>query len=469
MAKAWETGASTDFVITTVNVPDRLDVQEVRARADEDGDRTSRFRIDGYAVRLWAVRLIMVGLVVAAGVYAWEAVQPLRAELSAERIARRLSESSGQQVRVASTGFVWTPSPRFVVSGLEIGQVWRAEAVSVHFNWEDAWKAVRGGGWIWGEASIAPTQMSLAQGEFLVRALPAIGAALPRSISTVRFESIEFPGVGLLPGRYEGIIRRQGDGTFGAITLRGLSADTTVSVSAPSASAEGVRFQFDAANWRATLGPDVVWAEAHATGSATANFVEVKDFLLVGYFGSVKGTGYAAADRHWVVTGAASGANLDIEAVLKQGRDGDKGDSGAGRPTAAMGGIANFELLFSGSGDRLEQAAASATAAGPFRVRWATINGVNLGYVATRPGSLSGPGGVTRFTEVNGWMVAGPKGVLFQDLDARAGALSTRGQVMVSQDGRLSGALRVDLGETRVQAPLNLRIGGTTSAPVFGR
>jgi hypothetical protein len=40
---------------------------------------------------------------------------------------------------------------------------------------------------------------------------------------------------------------------------------------------------------------------------------------------------------------------------------------------------------------------------------------------------------------------------------------------MVSQDGRLSGALRVDLGETRVQAPLNLRIGGTTSAPVFGR
>ena len=242
----------------------------------------------------------------------------------------------------------------------------------------------------------------------------------------------------------EGIIRRQGDGTFGAITLRGLSADTTVSVSAPSASAEGVRFQFDAANWRATLGPDVVWAEAHATGSATANFVEVKDFLLVGYFGSVKGTGYAAADRHWVVTGAASGANLDIEAVLKQGRDGDKGDSGAGRPTAAMGGIANFELLFSGSGDRLEQAAASATAAGPFRVRWATINGVNLGYVATRPGSLSGPGGVTRFTEVNGWMVAGPKGVLFQDLDARAGALSTRGQVMVSQDGRLSGALRRD-------------------------
>src|SRR5882672_1862731 len=95
MAKTWEaTAGSTDFVITTVNVPDRLDVQEVRAREDEDDDRTERFRIDWYAIRAWVVRLLMLGLVAGAGLFAWEAVQPWRAALSSDRIAERLASSS---------------------------------------------------------------------------------------------------------------------------------------------------------------------------------------------------------------------------------------------------------------------------------------------------------------------------------------------------------------------------------------
>jgi hypothetical protein len=469
MAKAWETAGSTDFVITTVNVPDRLDVQEVRARADEDDDRTERFRIDWYAIRVWVVRLLLIALVAAAGLFAWESTQPLRAELSAERIAQRLAAATGQQVRVADTGFVWTPTPRFVVSGVEIGKVWRADSVSIHFNWADAWRAVRGGGWIWGEASIAPTKLDLGQAEFLVRALPALGPALPKSISTVRFESVEFPALKLLPDRYEGVIRRQGDGNFGAITLRGLKENVTLSASAPPAEGGNIRFQFDAVNWPASVGPRVVWNEAHATGSARANLVEVQDFLLVGYFGSIKGSVYAAADQEWVLTGTAVGANLDIEAMLKQARGAGENDPLSARSSVAMAGTANFEWLLSGRGATFDEAVASGTAAGPFRVRWATINGINLGYAATRPGALSGAGGATRFTELGGWVVVGPKGASFQDLEGRAGALAARGQILMASDGSLSGSLRVDLGETRVQAPLNLRIGGTVAAPRFGR
>lgn len=468
MAKTWETAGSTDFVITTVNVPDRLDVQEVRARADEDDDRSERFRVDWYAVRVWVVRVLLVALVAAAGLFAWESAQPLRAELSADRIAQRLAAATGQQVRVADTAFVWTPTPRFVISGIEIGKVWRADAVSIHFNWGDAWRAVRGGGWIWGEASVAPTKLDLGQAEFLVRALPAFAPALPRSISTIRFESIEFPAVKLLPGRYESVIRRQGDGSLGAITLRGLSEEVTLSASAAGGASDEIRFQFDAANWTGSVGPRVVWTEAHASGSARANLVEIKDFLLVGYFGSVKGGAYAAADREWVVTGTALGANLDIESMLKQARGTVETDA-ATKPSVAMAGTADFEWLLSGRGVSLEEALASATAAGPFRVRWATINGINLGYAATRPGASAGAGGITRFTELSGWIVAGPKGVSFQDLQGRAGALAARGQILLASDGGLSGSLRVDLGETRVQAPLNLRIGGTIVAPVFGR
>jgi hypothetical protein len=468
MAKTWEATGSTDFVITTVNVPDRLDVQEVRARADEDDDRTERFRIDWYRIRVWIVRLFMLALVAGAGVFAWESSLPLRSELSAASIGQRLSGALGEPVRIANAEFRWTPSPRFVVSGIEVGSIWRTDAVTLHFNWEDAWRALRGGGWIWGEASVAPTKLEIAQADFLVRALPKLATGLPASISTIRFESIELRGVRQLPGAFEGVVRRQGDGQFGAITLR-QGEDLTLSASLAAGSDGAVGFQFDAMNWRSTVGPAVRWNEAHATGSLREGLVAIPEFLLVGFFGSVKGAVYVAGDVEWVTTGYATGTNLDIEAVLKQAAGAPAGDEGASRLQVPLAGTANADFLIAGRGDTHDAAVGSGVAAGPVRVRHATLNGINLGYAATRPGALSGSGGITRFTELTGWVVAGPTGASFQDLRGRAGAMSTRGEVTLDPDRRLSGNLRVDLGETRVQAPLNVQVRGSLLSPQFGR
>jgi hypothetical protein len=130
-------------------------------------------------------------------------------------------------------------------------------------------------------------------------------------------------------------------------------------------------------------------------------------------------------------------------------------------------GTAAFDVLFAGRGPSLSEAIDSTVASGPVRVRWATLHGINLGYVASRPGA--GNGGSTRFSELTGWLSAGPAGTSFQDLNGRAGALSTRGEVAVATDRRISGSLRVDLGGTRVQAPLNLQVKGNLLAPEYGR
>jgi hypothetical protein len=466
MAKTWEgTAGSTDFVITTVNVPDRLDVQEVRAREDEDDDRTERFWIDWYAIRTWVVRVLMIGLIVGAGLFAWESTQPLRADLSPERIAERLAQATGQPVKVGGTDFRFTPTPRFVISDLEVGKVWRTNAITLHFNWEDAWRAVRGGGWIWGEASVGAIKIGIDQAEFLLRVLPRLSTALPSSISTVRFEAIEFQGVRELPGAFEGLIRRNAEGSFGAITLK--NADGSIAFSAtPPGVAESVGVQFDATNWRATVGPSIVWNEVHASIRARPGLIEIPEFLLAGFFGSVKGSAYAASDVHWVVTGNATGTNLDIEAILRQAA-GSKVTDESNRRQMPLAGTAAFDLLLAGHGPSLGEAIDATVASGPVRVRWATLHGINLGYAASRPGSQSG--GITRFTDLTGWVSAGPAGTSFQDLDGRAGALATRGEVAVGTDQRLSGSLRVDLGGARVQAPLNLQLRGNLLAPEFGR
>ncbi|HTT11493.1 MAG TPA: hypothetical protein VMG60_11430 [Burkholderiaceae bacterium] len=464
MAKSWEaTAGSTDFVITTVNVPDRLDVQEVRAREDEDDERTERFRIDWYAIRTWIVRLVLLGLLAGAALFAWEWVQPLRDELSPPRIAERLSQATGQPVTVGGAEFKITPTPRFVISDVQIANVWRSSDISLHFNWDDAWRALRGGGWVWAEASVGPTTLEAAQGEFLMRTIPRLSQALPTSISTIRFESVQFQGIRELNSRFEGVVRRSGDGKFTAVTLRSGDGNATLNASVAEGG-ESIAIQFDATNWAATIGPSIPWSEIHASMRARAGLVEIPEFLLAGYFGSIKGSAYAAADVEWAITGVAMGSNLDLEAVLRQLAG--KPVENAPQLQVPVSGVASFDVLLAGRGPSLSEAIASTVASGPLRVRWATVNGINLGYVASRPGTQSG--GITRFTDLTGWLSAGPAGVSFQDLNGRAGALSTHGEVAVAPDRRVSGSLRVDLGGARILAPLNVQVHGTLLAPEYG-
>lgn len=464
MAKTWEaTAGSTDFVITTVNVPDRLDVQEVRAREDEDDDRSGRFFIDWYAIRTWVVRLAVLALIAAAGLFAWEASAPMREEMSGSRIAQRLTQATGQTVKVGDTGFRFTPTPRFVISNIEVGNVWKSPSASIHFNWDDAWRAVRGGGWIWGELTVAPSSLELGQAEFLVRTLPRLTAALPQSISTLRFESIELKGVRRFPGSYEGLARRNADGKFSAVTLRSADGNSTLGASV-SPDGESISLQFDSTNWAATVGPAVTWNEVHATVRVRDGLVEVPEFLLAGFAGSVKGSAYAAGDTQWVVTGTAAATNVDIELLLQQ-----VAAAGAATPVKAsvpLAGTASIDLLLAGRGPTLDAAIDATVASGPVRVRWAALQGINLGYVASRPGSQNG--GLTRFTDLSAWVSGGPAGIAFQDISGRAGALAANGEVAVAADRRLSGSLKVDLGGAR-QAPLNVQIRGSLLKPEFGR
>ena len=64
----WDQDAGSDFAITSVNVPDRLDTQEVRARADDDSQSSvHRFhRDDVFRAVKWLVGvLVLVGISVA--------------------------------------------------------------------------------------------------------------------------------------------------------------------------------------------------------------------------------------------------------------------------------------------------------------------------------------------------------------------------------------------------------------------
>jgi hypothetical protein len=125
-----------------------------------------------------------------------------------------------------------------------------------------------------------------------------------------------------------------------------------------------------------------------------------------------------------------------------------------------------MKLHVVGRGATLDDAIDRGAIAGPFTVRWATLNGINLGLAAAQGATASG---TTRFTEFDGVVAATSNGVRFEDTGGRAGAMAARGDFTVARDLALAGGVRVELGGQRVQAPINLRIRGSVLTPRFSQ
>lgn len=466
---------STDFAITTVNVPDRLDLREVRDQAEEDYKRPGFFSIDRYLLGLWVRRIFWITVLGLLGFWAYNTVQPIRQDLSADRIAQRLG-AAGLPVRVAGTAYRFTPNPKFVLLGVQIADDIRFDEVAIRFNWQDTWSALRSGAWTWGDATVAPVRLSSGQAWSLLNSISVMSKALPASLSILRFESIEMVDAPMLKGRFEAVVRRGTNGQFGSVAIAEAGERSTfkLTLTQPATGAAGSRFgfQFDASDWTLPLGPNLKWGDVTATGFASPSLFEVESYSIAGAHGVVQGALYAATDQHWVLTGYARGTGLSVESIVAAAA---KVNAPAADPSSAarvvpFTGTATLDLALGGRGDSLAGAIGQGVMAGPVHLRWASINGINLGYVATHGGSDRGlGGGQTRFSELEASVVGGPDGLLVRNILARAGAMSTRGEIRVGSDLALAGALRVDMGATRVQAPINLRVRGTLMSPQFGR
>lgn len=467
---------ATDFAITTVNVPDRLDLREVRDQAEEDYKRPGLFSFDRYLLGLWIRRIVLLTILGLLGFWGYQAVQPIRHDLSADRISQRLSAGAGYAVQVADTTYRFNPRPRFVLLGVRVADDVKFDEVAIRFNWEDTWSALRGGTWKWGEASVAPIHLTASQAWSLLNRTTGLSQALPASLSALRFESIEIVDAPLLKSRFQVVLRRGSNGQFGpmAIGEAGAQSAFKLTLTPPSSGDASSRFafQFDATDWAMPSGQSLKWGEVAATGFASPTLFEVESYSLSGAYGVVQGAFYAATDLYWVLTGYARGTGLDVESIVAAAaRVGpSKSNTKAEGVAVPFTGTATMNVALGGRGDLLSDAVGRGVVAGPVQVRWAAINGINLGYAATHGGSDRGlGGGLTRFSAVDASFVGGPDGFEVKDIVARAGAMTTRGGVKVGPDLSMSGALRVDLGATRVQAPINLRVRGTLLLPQFGR
>lgn len=466
---------SSDFAITSVNVGDRLDQRELDDRKQQDEALYAR-RGWMSAIRFWLRRLlpyvVLGALLILGG--GWLAEQ--REALAAGRIAQQLSAALHVPVQVQDSRFRTTPAPAMVLTGVDLGGKVRLEEVILEFTAPSLWQAVMSGHRRWGDIVIAPLTVSFDQANQLLTWLRTLDRVVPDSVTKVRIAQLRFAGSGLLPDRYEAVTRREPSGQFTSVLLRRLDTPGTMQLQLTPDPGDGpVAFQCDASDWQPPFAPRTAWTEMVASGHASAGAIELDKFTIGSAFGAVQG--HLAVRRQergaaWSADGQVSSVAIDVPTIIQQitkpGQPINSFDQN--QVTTAIAGTASLEALLAGSGATPEEALGRLVAAGEVRVRSAALNGINLGYAASRPTSVSPSGtALTRFTQLDASFAAGSSGMLLRNIHGVAGALSTRGEITVTPELAVDGLLHVNLGGTRVQAPLRIHVRGTVEHPQFGR
>jgi hypothetical protein len=463
----WDPDVGADFAITTVNVPDRLDAQEVRARASVDSGQPSVRRFhpaDAGRAFGW---LLAIG---ALGALIWTAVRvagPLRAAISPRGVEAQISQALNVPVSVRSSELRLLPSPRLVVTDVIGHGGLRIPEITIDFNWREAVRGLQTSTWVLGEARVAPIDLP---GEQAMGLLEAVRRAsqLSAAVSTIRFESVGFADVALLPGRYEVVIRRgHGQHDFEAVSVRRLDGAGQMELEiSPTATPDGVStFKLFARGWVAAAGPGVAWNEAIAQGDFRATQLRIDSFSVGARFGNLNGSALLVQDaRGWRLAGNVRSADISVEELIRYQTSPPGTDAPAG--PVPFRGTAKIELALAGAGATAAEALQRATASGPVSVSGATIAGMNLGLAATQ-GGAAGAGGTTRLTDLDLEVSGSADGLVVRRIAGRAGNLRVSGGLTVDRKLQLRGMVRPEVTSPRGVAGVDIRIGGTVGAPIY--
>jgi hypothetical protein len=455
----------TDFAITSINVPDRLDMQSLRGLQDDGYRRPRWFSVSRSAATIWLRRALGLGLLAALAGLVWLAFEAVRAETGKEALSARISAATGLPVAMAERELTWLPAPGIMIRDLRIGPNFRADRVQIQYSWDGLTQAISRRGLL-PEATISPMVLSAEQAIELASLARALHTRSELGVGAVRFESVSLRGMPLLPGQYEILMQRQPDGGVAPTEMSQLGGPGEMQLRVWLVDPGTLRFELSAQRWTAPVGPAIAWDSLVAQGRAWARGVVIENFTAKAGSAQVDGAWAAASDVQWSVAATVQSNNADLDA----GIDALVGLGDAGAPRSPLRGRASFSALGSGHGPSLTAAVARSVFAGQAQARALTLTGINLGVLAAKESPVQAAGGTTRLSEVTAALQWSADGVSIRDIRSQSGGMLMRGQIAVSPALQVSGALTVDLAAVLPESRLTVvKVGGTLSNPSFSR
>jgi hypothetical protein len=408
---------------------------------------------------------ILLGLLVAGLV---TAVRPLYAELQPQVLSQRLSTAAGVPVTVGSSGFRLFPTPSVVLSDLRFGAGPSVPEALIGIDVMTAAEGLASGAGLGvGTVTVPTLSLTAAQGLRALNLLERLSPALPLSLKVIKINQLQLIDVGSGSDRFAATASRNGP-TFNVVEVQSAAGADQLTVKLSSAAGPsgrpGARFELDAGPWLPLIGPALRWTQVSARGRIEDGLLLVENFELSGFGGSVGGAAVAAYDVEWAVAATARVTQLHLPSLLEA----IKGTPAGWQ--APLSGSGNAAFRIEGRGATLAEARTTSRMRGAAKVFQAELRGINLGLAAvqgTAAGINARGGGVTRFRELSADFEVAADRVALSNILGRAGALTVLGRMDIAPDSALDGRLRVELGGTRVQAPLGVAVGGTVTEPEF--
>jgi hypothetical protein len=289
---------------------------------------------------------------------------------------------------------------------------------------------------------------------------------VPAPITAIKFESVQFRGATLLPGRYQIAAERSPGQAFSSLSVADLDGNGRVSLDVALATAKAATFRLRAFQWRAPFGPVNEWAEVSADGSFAPGRLQVDSYAAHGFLGVVTGGLTATKAGDWTVRGTVQSTNIDLTSVQRELRKRAKLPVDA-KAVPVIQGLLESSGTLSGHGATLGEALDQLTAAGKVQIRFAALNGVNLGASAVNGGSDGALGGATQFGDLDALAHLSPSALRLSEITGTAGALHVRGAVGVERSLNVGGVLRAEVRSAGGTAPADIRVSGTVFDPTF--
>lgn len=169
------------------------------------------------------------------------------------------------------------------------------------------------------------------------------------------------------------------------------------------------------------------------------------------------GAAPAAARSALVFDGRLETRNVELEVLLRRPAGQDRGSPMRGKLMATT--------TFTTRADGLQGLLAQLRSHSQFSVQHAVLHGVDLARAVKTVGLNRG--GETRLDSLTGLVVTQGRTIELRDLNARSGALSAHGNVVVATNRSLSGRVNVNLGAQVVGSAVGvpLVVGGDLDAP----
>jgi hypothetical protein len=366
-----------------------------------------------------------------------------------------LAQASGQPAKVGEMRVSFYPKPGLILNSVRFGNAQADKEIRIS------------------EVRLLPVLGTMMSSRKVFREAELSGVTLPAealaSLSGI-FESAAKPSAkvavqhvilektsmslhGLGFSELNGEIKLAPDGRFQLISLH--SVDRSVHLEAKPA-AKGVDVDLEAFSWKPSQAAGFLVDSANVKGNLDGSELTLSKLEFRAFDGLVQGV---AVLRSAPQPGMAGDISFERVNAKRFGEFLGIGPQFEGETAGKMS--------FSATASSWSALFSELTANGEFSMRRGSLGGIDLADAARRASTTPSQGGATRFEQMSGILSLTPSNYRFSNLLLTSGLMQSSGQMEVSRDLQIKGAMEVQMSGTVNKLRVPLLINGPLKAPLL--